>query len=171
MHHDNYIQSHPCCETMGGTELTERKLQGGNRGREEQLPKPHNSMHDSVFHEALNLSFLGRNENCDIATSLTAGTAAALLSLALPVGSAWGHVCACHCSMQLSCQPAPRSICTAQSNSAYWWHGFLPNIGFLLIMITKAALQGKYFGIWALLALLFVRKLMASLALLSRWTL
>lgn len=84
------------------------------------------------------------------------------------VGSCW--VCAWYCNTQLFCQPAPHSTCTTQSNYAYWWHGFLSKIRFLLIMITKTALQGKYFGIWALLALLFVRKLMASLALLSRWT-
>lgn len=184
MHHDNYIQPHPCCETTRDTELTKSKQQGGNRGREEQLPKTHNSLHDSVFHEGLNPSFLGSNEDGYVATSLTprhcllpcsawcAWTSGARPWPALPVGAAWGHarVCACYCNMQLFCQPAPRSICTTGSSYAHWWHGFLPKIRFLLIMITKAALQGKYFGIWALLALLFVRKLMASLALLSRWT-
>lgn len=179
MHHDNYIQPHPCCDTTGDIELTERKQQGGNGGREEQLPKPHNSVHDSVFHEALNPSFLGRNEDCDIATSLTPRhcllPCSAWHSWTQERGHGqlctWAHACACPCNMQLFCQPAPLSICTAQINDAHWWHGFLPRMRFLLIMITKAVLQGKYFGIWALLALLLVRKLMASLALLSRWTL
>lgn len=146
MHHDNDIQPHPCCETTGGTELTERKQQGGNRGRQEQLPKPHNSVRDSVCHEALNPSFLGRNEDCNIATSLTprrcvlpcwawwAWTWGAWPWPALPMGHA--RVCACYCSSPASQHP------TAHTH-AYWWHGFPPKIRFLLILITKSCFTRK----------------------------
>lgn len=172
--------------------VKQRKTQSWQRGNnreatgEEQLPKSHSSVHDSVFHEALNPSFLGRNEDCKVATALTprhcllpcsargAWTLGARPWPALPMGGAMAMgSCPCLCLLLQHAALLPASTpqhTTAQSNYAYWWHGFLPSIRFLLIMITKAALQRKYFGIWDLLALLFVRKLMASLALLSRWT-
>lgn len=140
---------------------TQSWQKGNNREAigEEQLPKSHNSMHDSVFHEALNPSFLGRNEDCNVAASLTArlcllpcsgqcaGTSGAGLGPALPMGGVrtMGS-CPCLCLLlphAALLQPASCSMCTAWSNYAYWWHGFLPRIRFLLIIIAKAALQGS----------------------------
>lgn len=184
MHHDSYIEPHPCYETTEHTELTEGKQQGGNRGRAaSQISQLHawlslSQSPKSIYH------FWGEMKIVMLLHHWLPGTACCPAQhgvhgedscgqLCPWVGSwPWGHVCvcACYCNMQLFCQPAPHSTCTAWSNYAYWWHGLLPKIRFSLIKITKTALQGKYFGIWALLALLFDRKLMASLALLSRWT-
>lgn len=172
----------------------QRGKNGKGTGEEvEQLPQkdtaawPAPCVTPRVLREDLNPSFLGENVNCHTATSVALQALAAVLlgTECIVTGERLSHiqtlsrdagccrtlfVCPCHSNIQLFCQPGTHSTRTTRNNYAYCLHIFRPKIRFLLITITKAVLWGNYFGIGAILVLLFVRKLMISFGLLSRWT-